>query len=131
MSEPTDYHRKLAEAIDKRLSWYEQFPGQNVDAIAAVLASEQVVDPEGHRQLQEGWAALAALKDTAEAEVERLKAIGSDKIEAACREEVQRLMKKITTDSIEAYKEGVEDAVKIAQNDALGLGIAIAIQKLL
>ena len=66
-----------------------------------------------------------------EAEVERLKAIGSDKIEAACREEVQRLMKKITTDSIEAYKEGVEDAVKIAQNDALGLGIAIAIQKLL
>ena len=68
------HHRKLAEAIDRavRIDVHHSRPRSPVDVIAAVLASEGVVDPEGHRQLQEGWAALAALKDTAEAEVERL-----------------------------------------------------------
>ena len=70
MSDPTDYHRKLA---DRLCGIYAANPKRdNRPIFAAVLTSEQVVDPEGHRQLQEGWAALAALKDTAEAEVERM-----------------------------------------------------------
>ena len=45
MCDPTDYHRKLAEAIVRSSGRYE--PG--VDRIAAVLASEGVVDPVADR----------------------------------------------------------------------------------
>lgn len=48
MSEPTDYHRKLAEAI-ATYRWPKGVTKQ-VDAIAAALASEGVVDPHERRR---------------------------------------------------------------------------------
>ena len=103
MSEPTDYHRKLAWVINVML--FGKLNRARLSDIAAVLASEGVVDPEGHRQLQEGWASLAALKDAAEKEVERLKAL-LDKGHASSDKRDDEICK-------EAHAEGMERAAKL------------------
>ena len=75
MSEPTDYHRKLAEAIDKASvenAWGEGKSQPRETVIAAVLASEGVVDPEVTRQLQQGLQNMQQMRDAEHAEVERL-----------------------------------------------------------
>ena len=55
MTDPTDYHRKLAEAIDKASvenAWGEGKPQPRETAIAAVLASEGVVEPAEVERLE-------------------------------------------------------------------------------
>lgn len=78
MSDPTDYHRKLAEAIDC-INYPADEPSREVyrkrrknrrDCIAAVLASEGVVDPEKYRVAKRHWKAA----NDAKAKVKRLEA---------------------------------------------------------
>ena len=81
MSDPTKYHRKLAEAIWS-LAWDESHKrgsaGIRLEDIAAALASDGVVEP-GHYTK----AYYAVEKDLAEsrAEVERLKAAHANAVE--------------------------------------------------
>ncbi len=80
-----DAHRRLAQAFHEhyerlapshgyatqessRVPW-DKLPAPlanlMIATVEAVCADKGVVDPEAHRQLQEGWAAMAAIKDAA------------------------------------------------------------------
>ena len=102
MSDPTDYHRKLAEAIVRSSGRYE--PG--VDRIAAVLASEQVVDPEEFMQAQRYIGRCHEGINERDAEVERLKAAPINTAAQA---------KAIDASITVAFYNGIEKAAKISE----------------
>ncbi len=76
MSDPTAYHRKLAEAVDRavRINRHHSRPRTPVDVILAVLASEGVVDPEIHRQISQGLRNMQQMRDAEHTKVEQLEA---------------------------------------------------------
>jgi len=85
MSDPTAYHRKLAEAMDTAID--KAFVEHDfVDVIATVLAAEQVVDPEDHRDVvgelqaeQEAHRYVLDVRDELEQQLAALRAELEDK----------------------------------------------------
>ena len=124
MGEPTDYHRKLAPILldacmspEKR----DAAGGDVLRAIAAVLASEQVVDPEEFMQAQRHISRCHEQINERDAEVERLKAgimsVCEGPTISDLQAEIERLKAEII-DGIELEKrllrnEGMERAAKI------------------
>ncbi len=72
MSDPTPYHRKLAEAILRPLGYTSEHDYFKV--ILAVLASEGVVDPEQYRDVENTASAAFKSVSDLQQEVKRLEA---------------------------------------------------------
>ena len=108
MTDPTAYHRKLAEAMEQVASGYDMSHGitakstrkDRVDHFAAVLASEGVVDNGKY------WEQVKVAND-AEAEVKRLKAGQLTAVDDATEMAINS-----------RYNAGMEAAAKIADSNA-------------
>ena len=116
MSDPTAYHRKLAEAMDTAID--KAFVEHDfVDVIATVLAAEQVVDPEDHRDVvgelqaeQEAHRYVLDVRDELEQQLAALRKQNKarDELAAQCGEER------------DFWEQCIKDAAKRAGVDVAG-----------
>ena len=111
MSDPTDYPRKLAEAMRDKLAVRHPERESMIGCLTAALASEGVVDPEMSRISFETMRATAVTRqhtiDALRAEVERLEAAAGGSGHDACRRNEEMLGETIDslTDEVERLEE--------------------------